>query len=114
MKNEKYSLQLYNSSLKISFVIEIITDVSQPSLGGEIDQGGPCSGTGEKLETPPLSPLYSVNGTSHVSVSTKAGKIHALYHQKSLGSIERYSSSSSKPPVADRKLPDSRLFCSLG
>nr|CAD7255823.1 unnamed protein product [Timema shepardi] len=78
-------------------------DVSQPSLGGDAEHSG---GGGEKFETPPLSPLYTGNGGgSHVSVSTKGGKMQAMYHQKS-ASMETHWEEVVQCP--QRKMPESR------
>nr|CAD7404600.1 unnamed protein product [Timema poppensis] len=83
------------------------TDVSQPSLGGDAEHSG---GGGEKFETPPLSPLYTGNGGgSHVSVSTKGGKMQAMYHQKS-ASMETHWEEVVQCP--QRKMPESRLHSS--
>lgn len=60
-------------------------DVSQPSLGVEGEHGG------ERVETPPLSPMYSgADSTGHVSVTTSKGKVTAVFHQKSPGSMETH------------------------
>ncbi|KAJ9575224.1 hypothetical protein L9F63_025823, partial [Diploptera punctata] len=95
-------------------------DVSQPSLGGDAEHsvGGAGSGGGggtatDRFETPPLSPLYTGDGSSHVSVSTKAGKVQALYHQKSTGGMETHweevpqSEMMKTKPHLERKLPES-------
>ncbi|XP_068085270.1 protein unc-79 homolog [Anabrus simplex] len=88
-------------------------DVSQPSLGG----GDPEHSGVEKHETPPLSPLYSGDGTSHVSVSTKPGKVQVMYHQKSPGSsgmethweeaVQCTQSDNNKVVQVERKMPES-------
>ncbi|XP_069685618.1 protein unc-79 homolog isoform X4 [Periplaneta americana] len=89
-------------------------DVSQPSLGGDAEHSVGGIGTSEKFETPPLSPLYTGDGSSHVSVSTKAGKMQAMYHQKSSagGGMETHWEEAPPPetkskPHLDRKLPES-------
>ena len=101
------------------FII-VVSDVSQPSLGGEPDHsvGGTGSGggggTADRFETPPLSPLYTGDGSSHVSVSTKAGKVQALYHQKSTGGMETHweevphTEAVKTKPHHDRKMPETR------
>uniref|UniRef100_A0A1B6C403 Protein unc-79 homolog n=1 Tax=Clastoptera arizonana TaxID=38151 RepID=A0A1B6C403_9HEMI len=58
-------------------------DVSQPSLGVDGDHSG------DRLETPPLSPMYS-GADGHVSVTTSKGKVSAVYHQKSPTSMETH------------------------
>lgn len=92
-------------------------DVSQPSLGGEAEHsgGGGGSGAADRLETPPLTPLYTVDGSSHVSVSSKGGKIQATYYQKSsVGSgMEIHWEETAQPeskakPHLDCKMPESR------
>jgi hypothetical protein len=90
-------------------------DVSQPSLGGDAEHSGGGSGAADRLETPPLTPLYAVDGSSHVSMSAKGGKIQAAYHQKSsVGSgMEIHWEETAQPesktkPRLDRKMPESR------
>jgi hypothetical protein len=92
-------------------------DVSQPSLGGDAEHsgGGVGSGAADRLETPPLTPLYTVDGSSHVSVSAKAGKMQATYYQKSsVGSgMEIHWEETAQPESKvkshlDRKMPESR------
>ncbi|XP_039288508.1 protein unc-79 homolog isoform X2 [Nilaparvata lugens] len=56
-------------------------DVSQPSLGVDGEGGG----GGDKMETPPLSPMYSGDGAH-----APKGKTTAMYHQKSPGSMETH------------------------
>lgn len=61
---------MFFTYLYISIII--IIDVSQPSLGTDNEH--------ERLITPPLSPMYSLDGQSgHVSISSKAGKIQVVY-----------------------------------
>ncbi|KAK4872146.1 hypothetical protein RN001_016270 [Aquatica leii] len=51
-------------------------DVSQPSLGIENDH--------ERLMTPPLSPMYSLDGQSgHISLNSKGGKMQVMYAKPS-------------------------------
>lgn len=90
-------------------------DVSQPSLGGDAEYSGGGAGASDRFGTPPLTPLYSGDGGSHVLVSTKAGKVQATYHQKSsAGSgMEIHWEETAQPetkvkPHLDRKMPESR------
>lgn len=93
-------------------------DVSQPSLGGEAEHsggGGGGTGTADKFDTPPLTPLYSGDGGSHVSVSCKTSKVHV---QDCSGSgvdihwLKTVRSESKAKQYLDRKLPESRYFTS--
>lgn len=107
-------------SFSSSHFVVCCVDLSQPSLGGEVEHsggGGGVTGTADKFDTPPLTPLYSGDGGSHVSVSCKTSKIQATYHQKSsTGSgmeihwEETAQSESKAKPYLDRKLPESRYF----
>jgi hypothetical protein len=93
-------------------------DVSQPSIGGESEHsggGGGGTGTADKFDTPPLTPLYSGDGGSHVSVSCKTSKSHAQdwsgsgmesHWPKTLRSETKAKS------YPDRKMPESRYFTS--
>ncbi|XP_063244249.1 protein unc-79 homolog [Bacillus rossius redtenbacheri] len=81
-------------------------DVSQPSLGGEAEHSGGGGGGADKFETPPLSPLYSGDGSAHVSVSTKGGKMTAMFHQKSGGSMETHWEEEVQcPPRTSKRMP---------
>ena len=57
-------------------------DVSQPSLGAD----GERSSDKDRMETPPLSPMYTgVDPIGLIHSSGKTGKHQALFHQKSPG-----------------------------
>ncbi|XP_021924860.1 protein unc-79 homolog isoform X4 [Zootermopsis nevadensis] len=89
-------------------------DVSQPSLGGDAEHSTGGVGASDRFETPPLTPLYSGDGGSHVLVSTKAGKVQATYYQKSSSGsgMEIHWEETAQPetkakPHLDRKMPES-------
>lgn len=107
-----------NSVLVSSHFFVCCVDVSQPSLGGEAEHsggGGGGTGAADKFDTPPLTPLYSGNGGSHVSASCKMSKFHV---QDCPGSgMEIHWVKTSRPeskakPYLERKLPESRYFTS--
>ncbi|XP_052119474.1 protein unc-79 homolog isoform X4 [Frankliniella occidentalis] len=57
-------------------------DVSQPSLGADGERGSDK----DRMETPPLSPMYAgVDPMGLIHSSGKTGKHQALFHQKSPG-----------------------------
>jgi hypothetical protein len=117
-----YFLEHTIVSFSLSHFVVCCVDVSQPSLGGEAEHsggGGGGTGAADKFDTPPLTPLYSGDGGSHVSVSCKTSKIQATYHQKSsAGSgMEIHWEETAQPeskakPYLDRKVPESRYLTS--
>lgn len=69
----------------------------------------------DRVNTPPLSPMYSGDGhSSHVSVSTKGGKMQVVYHQKPLPSTamethwEEIVQCSHREKKTNKKTMDSR------
>ncbi|XP_049954031.1 protein unc-79 homolog [Schistocerca serialis cubense] len=99
-------------------------DLNQPSLGGDIDGGGQggCgfssgngglinigSGNTEKLDTPPLSPLFPEEVNPHIAVTPRAGKITTLHHQRSLPNFEirHHTNFPSKSSSFERRMPES-------
>lgn len=56
-------------------------DVSQPSLGADGERGSDK----DRMETPPLSPMYAGVDPIGLIHSAKTGKHQALFHQKSPG-----------------------------
>lgn len=111
-------LGTHYSALMSSHLFVRCVDVSQPSLGGEAEHsggGGGGTGAADKFDTPPLTPLYSGDGGSHVSASCKTSKSHA--QDWSGSGMESHwpktlRSESKAKSYPDRKLPESRYFTS--
>lgn len=61
----------------------IFVDVSQPSLGTDNDQM-------DRINTPPLSPIYTGGETAQISVNSKGGKVQVVYHQKQYPAMETH------------------------
>lgn len=83
----------------------LIPDVSQPSLGTDNEQL-------DRINTPPLSPMFSGDGQSgHVSVNTKGGKIQVVYQKPSAAMETHWEETvlcSSKDKKSNRKIADTR------
>lgn len=78
--NGLVTMCVFLKSLHIMF--SAVLDVSQPSLGAD----GERSSDKDRMETPPLSPMYTgVDPIGLIHSSGKTGKHQALFHQKSPG-----------------------------
>lgn len=82
----------------IAFVFKLFTDVSQPSLGTDNDQM-------DRINTPPLSPMYTGGESGQISVNSKGGKVQVVYHQKQYPAMETHWEESISMNVKSNKDP---------